>query len=159
MPDLYGSTAQDPAVSPGTVKDVQKLSGRLNSMSGTVALASGLLVGQKIFLGAAPSNSVVASIGTLDFDAFGTAVTLDLGGDIAVLAGSADKLIADVDVSAAGATTTMTAVAIEDREKFLWEILGYTEDPGGLLDIVVTIAGATTPNAADLSWEFIFAER
>jgi len=158
MPDFYGSTAEDPTNTKAQIKSVQKLSGRLNSMIGTIALASAVAQNDRVLLGTIASNAVLSSLGKVDFDAFGTGATLELGGDVNALAGSDNNLIAAGSIASAGSLSAMAAIAIQNREKYLWEQLGYTEDPGGTLEIWATLTGAN-PAAGDLAWEIIYAER
>ncbi|MEE9395261.1 MAG: hypothetical protein V3W41_22440 [Planctomycetota bacterium] len=160
MADFFGSTARDPSLFTAQVKDVQNLAGRLNSISGFAE--EDLAEDDRIIIGQVPSNAVLNSLGQVFFDAFGALVTLDLGLEKTVggvTTTEAAALVSAEDVSSAGTVNAMKAVVIENKSLPVWDhMTGFTEDPGGMINVVATLAGAN-PAAVTLAWEILFAER
>lgn len=96
------------------------------------------------------------AISTLDFDDFGTDITLDVG-----VARDPDCLIAAQDVAtAAGSVSLLKSVAIANRRKPLWQLAGYdsaqaaraaTVKDGGRAELIATLKGGN-PGAGTLAW-------
>lgn len=113
----------------------------------TVELAAAP-VDDTIWLGKFPSNTILDPDGCkVWFDDLGTSVTLDIG-DV----NDPNGLLAAQDVAtAAGSASVMKSVDIANYFKPLWAQLGYTKDPGGLIELYGTIKGAAATGT--VSWQ------
>lgn len=112
-----------------------------------------------------PSHAKLsAAISRVRHSAFGAGVTLSIGfkddlrSEVKAVTGGTGitsktaALVSALDVSAAGSSNAMAAVAIADEDKFLWELAGCTADPGVTLSLIATFAGAN-PASGTLIWE------
>lgn len=96
------------------------------------------------------------AISQIDFDDFGTSITLDIG-----VALDPDCLVAAQDVAtAAGSVSVLKSVAIANRRKPLWQLAGYasaqaaraaTVKDGGRAELIATFKGGD-PVSATLAW-------
>lgn len=101
-------------------------------------------------------DTVFDEISTLNFDDFGTSITLDVG-----VALDPDCLIAAQDVAtAAGSVGLMKSVGIANRHKPLWQLAGYaslqaareaTKADGGRAELIATFKGGN-PTTGALAW-------
>lgn len=134
--------------------------GRLREAVGTVEAAAGDSIGSTLRMARVPSWARISDIGLLN-DALGLNVTGDIGlyrtaadGGAVVDADLFASLV-DLNTARQGApadvTTEATATNIDKIEKRLWELLGLTEDPKIMYDVVVTIAGAAVVSAGTVS--------
>lgn len=96
------------------------------------------------------------AISQIDFDDFGTSITLDVG-----VAADPDCLVAAQDVAtAAGSVSVLKSVSIANRRKPLWQLAGYasaqaaraaTVKDGGRAELIATFKGGD-PASATLAW-------
>ena len=109
-----------------------------------------------VSLGYVDWNTRFDAISQVEFDDFGTAITLDVG-----VALDPDCLIAAQDVAtAAGSASLLKSVGIANRHKPLWQLAGYTSlqaakdatvADGGRAELIATFKGGD-PVAATLAW-------
>lgn len=109
-----------------------------------------------VSLGYVDWNTRFDAISQVEFDDFGTAITLDVG-----VALDPDCLIAAQDVAtAAGSASLLKSVGIANRHKPLWQLAGYaslqaakdaTVADGGRAELIATFKGGD-PAAATLAW-------
>jgi len=62
-----------------------------------------------------------------------------------------------LDASAASAAGSSLLAAPANSGKMLWELAGLSSDPGGQMDIYVTIAAAATNLTADITIDAVFS--
>lgn len=136
---------------PREMIDVAVQHGRVRSLHDTVEITAGDSINSKYFLAKVPSNARIEPQSQIHFDAIGTSVTLDIGD-----ANDPDGLATFIDISAAGSSIVLEAVDIEDYGKYLWELLGYSEDPGGQLDLYGTLKGAAAVNTGTLTLALLY---
>ncbi|WP_436355672.1 hypothetical protein [Brevundimonas sp. CEF1] len=104
------------------------------------------------------------ALSTIEFDDFGTAITLDVGVASNTAnsgAGAVACLVNAQDVAtAAGSASLLKSVAITNRHKPLWQLAGYasaqaardaTASDGGRAELIATLKGGD-PTAGTLSW-------
>jgi len=144
----YASGAYDPSASPPTnPKPAAETQGHLRQLVSTVELANGDSATSQVFFGRVPSNARISILSRIDSDAVTSLTDFDLGvGQTAAGAFTmkdADCLINGADLHSAG-NVGLSAIDIADQTKALWQLAGYTDDPGGDLDIVGTLNAATT---------------
>lgn len=113
----------------------------------TGAFVAADAIGTTLYLARLPSNAVIHPDSKVWFDDFGGTGTMDIGG-----VNDDDILAADIDVSgAAGSSDLLARPDHTDYGKELWDLFGLTEDPGGNLDIIATIATAAAVNSPDVT--------
>lgn len=99
---------------------------------------TGAPVNDQVSLVVVPSNSVLDPLeSVLHFDNLGAGVTLDVG-----IAGATGALFAGHAASAAGSVSLFKSKDIADWFKPLWQLLGLPKDPGGNIELLVTVKGA-----------------
>jgi|GEM_PF-2228120 len=116
-------------------------------------------IGSTISLARVKPDSVLSALGFLQTAALGASVTLAIGiADDATIGvtGKTAVLNAATDVSSAAVVPIGAAVALANRYKPLWQILGLTEKPSKDLLIVATQAGAASAGGGDVTWEIPF---
>ena len=96
-------------------------------------------VGDTISLGVFGSNAYIDPLAAVcHFDDLGTGITVDVG-----YSGDTDALVANQDVAAAaGNFSLFKGVDIANWFKPLWQVLGLAADPGGKIELLMTIKGA-----------------
>lgn len=132
MAALYGNNFTKTRV-PKDMVDVSNWHGRVRLMSDVIEVPI-TAANDTISVAKLPSNAVLLPISTVYFDDLDIA-DMDFGG-----VNDPDGLAAAIDMAtAAGNSSLMTAVAIENYGKKLWELLGYTADPKTQLDLFFTV--------------------
>lgn len=127
--------------------------GQLNHISDFAAFANTDSIGSKVFLGEVPSHAVLLPSSIFYFGAFGTNCTLNIG-DV----NDVDGLATVVAVASAGNSPLLEAMTSQNVLRELWQHLGYVRDPGRMIDLYGTIAGADVTTAtAWLTWSIIFS--
>lgn len=115
----------------------------------TVQFTSANVIGDQVFMGAFKSNTYLDPAAVCWFDAFGTGVTMNIG-DVNHAAGLASALA----ISSAGSANIWKGFTAAKMLYPLWQALGYSSDPGGLLTLYGTIAGANVVSAtANFAWK------
>lgn len=102
------------------------------------------------------------ALSVIEFDDFGTGISLDVGVEVGP-AGTSDPdcLIDGQDIAtAAGSASLLKSVTIANRHKPLWELAGFasaqaardlTKANGGRASVVATLLGGD-PGSGTLSW-------
>ena len=120
---------------PREMIDVAKNHGRVRiAIDEFEADESVIAATDRIHIARIPSNAVLLPISTLYFDILGTSATVDFGDTE-----DPNGLATVIDVATAGNASLLEAVDIADYGQRLWELLGYTSDPGGLIDLFLTV--------------------
>lgn len=128
--------------------DVGKWQGRIRASIDHKALTTSVVNNDIVYVAKLPSHAVLLPASKIYWD-----VLEDSNDDGNVSFGDSQDpngLVDAVDTSvAASSCSAMAAVAIEKYGKPLWELLGYTVDPGRQIDLYCTIGGlAAGPLAA-----------
>ncbi len=135
MPDFYG-TEFTKTREPRDMIDVAKNHGRVRIAIDEIESLAAWAVADRIFLAKIPSNAVLLAESTLYFDDLGTAPTLDFGDAV-----DPNGLATVISAATAGSASLLEGVDISNYGKRLWEMLGHTSDPGGQIDLFLTIVG------------------
>jgi hypothetical protein len=146
---LYGSKVMTliANTTPSKMAPVGILGGRIRFANDKVEVTAGASVASTYDLARLPANArIITNLSKLHFDDFGTtAVTLDVG-----LYGVDDSTNDSVDILAENLVpTTAGSGAIGPKTidvygDTIWELLGFSSDPGGMFDLrVTTVANAT----------------
>lgn len=147
----YSSAFQRSDEARRTLKNAGQIGGQpVHRATGTVAIANGDSIGSKLYLANVPSNAILSPLSAIYNAAITSLNDVDLGD-----AETADALVNGADFTSAGSVSAMDAVALADYGKPLWELLGHTEDPGGMIDLFLTLkaaAGAAGDVSFDLMW-------
>lgn len=157
----YGSGQYDPATKPRVPLPGEETQGHVKQLVSTKPLLNGDSATSTINFGSVPSNARIHPLSLLSNDGLTSLVDFDLG--IGKTVGGtftmkdADCLVDGADIHTAGTKNAVSAVAIENYRKPLWEIAGYSDDPGGDLDIVGTINTAGPTADGDVTLNFLYA--
>ncbi len=138
MADFYG-TEFTKTREPRDMIDVAKNHGRVRCAIDEIEATAAMAATDRIFLAKIPSDAVLLPLSTVYFDDLGTAPTLDFG-DV----NDPNGLSTIIAMGTAGNSSLLDVIGIEDYGTRLWEMLGYTTDPGGQLDLFLTVVGDIT---------------
>ena len=133
--DFYG-TEFTKTREPRDMIDVAKNHGRVRIAIDEIEVAAAYAATDRTHLARIPSNAVLLPTSTLYFDDLGAAPTLDFGDTI-----DPNGLATLISAATAGDASLLEAVDIANYGQRLWELLGHTSDPGGLIDLFLTIVG------------------
>lgn len=141
MADFYASSYRQDTFPPTYLRGgtgpnfVACIQGRFAVVADDVGAADRLFVAQL------PSDVRLLRRSVLRCSALTGATDNDFGD-----ANDPDGLLDGQTFATATEVSAINGVAIGNNGKMLWEQLGYTEDPGGLLDLYVTFNAAPTAN-------------
>lgn len=145
----YGNAVKDPAaINPVAAIDAE---GQVRSAYSKISVNSDG-IGSIYLLARLPSNSRILPSSTAYYTALTGLTDLDIGIGVngAVISGKADALVNGEDIHLAGNVSMVKAVAAGSLGKKLWELAGYSADPGGMLDIIGTVnAAASTTGSVE----------
>jgi hypothetical protein len=136
----YGRAAAE-ATPPGQA-DTRYSGQPLMPLLEKVSFVAGNSTTSKASIGKLPSHAVIDPSSKVYFGAAGGTATFDIG-DV----NDPDGLATDIDMSAAGSADLLEAVAAADKLDPLWTHLGYATDPGGQLDLYISVATAAVTNS------------
>lgn len=133
----YGSAYKDPAaIRPVDAVFAEGVSRQVTSKA---SIANGDSATSIAYMGKVPSNAILSPVGNLYAPAIAGLTSVSLG-----FAGAAGALMNAVNIAAGGAFPAMSAVAVANYTKRAWELAGLTSDPGGMLDVILTLGTAAT---------------
>jgi hypothetical protein len=142
----YGRSRKDP--SSISLADTIQAEGRMQvAASGPVALANGDSINTRVYLGKIGSQMIIDPTSTIYHEAIGAGALAKVGfeKDGSSTINGSDRsatLGTGLDISAAGSKSGVAAVATANLGQKVYELLGYTRDPGVEFDIVLTLTGA-----------------
>lgn len=140
------SAAYDPTVLPRNPLPAEETQGRVHHLVSTIEVANGDSITSTIKFGSIPSNARISRGSALDYDALTSLTDFSLGvgktSGAVMTVQSAACLIANADIHTAG-SKAFTAIDIANLAKPLWQIAGYSDDPGGDLDIIGVLNAAS----------------
>lgn len=138
----YASGYPDPASY--TQPSMLYRGGAVRQVNGAFTIANGDSAGSKLYLSKVPADGVPLPGGLVSHGAITGLTDLDIG-----FANDPDALADGLTVAAAGTKSPIAAVPVASLGKPFWQLAGYASNPGGELDIILTMnAGATA--AGDL---------
>jgi len=136
---LYGSLARAAFQNnPPTTPVPGYMDAGVNFAGDKIAYSASANVGSQGFFARLPSHAIILPQSHIWFSAGGGAATLDVG-DV----NDPDGLATAISVASAGSSELLEAKAAGAKLARLWEHLGYSEDPGGVLDLYHSIKAAT----------------
>lgn len=150
---------------PAVINDGRLAKGGLISAFGSVAVGAADSATSKFILASVPSTAMIRQV-----LASAPAGMTTLAGDVGVYRNTADGgAVVDVDLfgSAVSFATVLSNSDITNestnyttalQEQPLWQAAGLTTDPGGTLDIVVTVTTANTGVAGRLGLNVIYVD-
>lgn len=130
----------------------------LKQLADRVAVPAAASIGSTIELGQVKSSAVLSALGFLQFGALAASTTLKVGlkdDSQVALTGQTALLNAATSTASAGTMAIGAAVALADRYKPLWELAGFTADPGGVFTLVAELGGAASTGGT-VAWEIPF---
>lgn len=122
------------------------------SASALVTVANGDSANSVFNIVRLPSNARVLQPATLRHGAI-AGLALSVGFPVN---NKAAALISAYATAGAGSMTLTQQLTLADMQKPLWQLAGYANDPGGLLDVVATVTTAATAGG-DLLFDFLYA--
>ena len=140
MADVNSDIHQPTGTYPRELVSTQRKKGRVRTFSGKLTLPATVAAGDKGFLGELPSTARILPESTIYYSTGLTGLDdVDLGD-----ANDPDGLVDGEDMSSAGSCAAIKKLAIGDYGKQLWEMLGYTSDPGSELLLYLTFVAELT---------------
>jgi hypothetical protein len=140
----YGSAAYDPATQPRASLNTQVTAGKIWNLLSTKELANGDSATSTINMGRVSSCAIIKRSGRLYADAIAGLTDVDVGLGKAGVVKDADCLLDGWD-GHAGGVSNLAAIDYADlATKCAWQLAGYATDPGGDLDVFVTLNAALT---------------
>lgn len=151
MADLYASSFQQDTF-PTTFLPGGTGPNRICAIAGRYAVvAAAVAINDKLHMAQLPSDVRILFSSTIYFDALGSgAADVDIGDDE-----NPDGLTDAEDMTSAGSGSIIQSVDLPNRGKMLWEMLGYSADPGGLIDIYATFKAEPAANG-DIYFEIYY---
>lgn len=147
--------------SPGNIS-ARNHRGRIRTINDAGAFAAGSEVGSTISFGKISTSAVLLGTSRVHSDALGASTTLNFGVKNNTAAGVSSKTAAFISGGTVGASAAslngIAAVDINKTGQQIWQILGLSADPKVDLDLVVTLAGATTSAGGDVAIELQIVE-
>lgn len=156
--NYIASGAADPSNPKQQPLPAETTQGHVKVLVSTVEIANGDSATSTVKFGAIPSNARILRNSALDTDALTGVTDLDLGigktdGGVLTVK-NVNCLIDGADVHTAG-SKSLSNIDLAALPKAAWELAGYTQDPGGKVDIVATLnAAATAAGTATLTLLF-----
>ena len=146
----YGTGYKDPAA----VKAIDGVyaEARMRALASKISIANGDSATSKLYFGQVPSNAIVDPSSTLYHGAVTGLTDFDLGfeqGRTVISAGASQCLMDAQTLATAGTKSAVQNVTTGNLTKRAWELAGFTNDPGGYLDVVGVMNAAATA-AADV---------
>jgi hypothetical protein len=151
----YGSGAKDPASDKN--QDSIYSGGRLRELASLVTVTNGDSIASIFEFGEIPTNAIIdGGLSMLDNGAAtGAAGNLGFytpkgGAAIGTIVGTGAQLAAAVSIAAAAnqSLRTIGTLTLANSNKRVWELAGYTSDPGGNLSVCLTLTAGATATAA-----------
>ena len=151
-----------------TLRDKVALGGRVTKeaqfgtlvMDATVEVAAAASAASIYTAFRIPTNARIHGLSEIAFDDLAStgSPTLDIGfaGVDSNITDDDDALNDGIDVASAAGTARMVKDAA-NYGKRVWEYLGLTEDPGGLVDLIITIKDAATNTGGTLSATLVYS--
>lgn len=125
---------------------------RVKSMSATVNFATTDSAFSVVYVGKLPSNARILPGSTLRYGSL-TGASISVGFDVNAKPAA---LVSAQSIAAAGNSSLVSAVALTDLPKQVWQLAGYTQDPGGMINVIGTLQTAATA-AGDVVFDLLFA--
>jgi len=144
---------------PKKMAPVGLLGGRLRFANDTVEVTAAASAGSTYDLARLPANArIITSLSKLHFDDLGTTTsTLKVG-----LFGVDDSTNDDdnilqttMDPTSAG-SAALGPIGIANYGKTIWELLGFSSDPGGMFDLRVTTVTGAQSVGGTISLELVY---
>lgn len=147
---LKSATVTNRDATPPVINDNRLERGLCRSSIGSVPAANGDSIGSKYIVAAIPATAIVRKVlisnaaitsGAADVGVYrntadgGAVVDADFFGSAVSIATAQNN----VDITGESAVYT-----IDKREQPLWQAVGLSSNPGGTLDVVLTLTAATT---------------
>jgi len=144
----YGDGVKDPAaVRPASSIDAE---GAVRCAYSKVTAAADEQSGSTHILARLPSNARILPASTIFFAALTGITTYGIGLGVAgaVVNSKTSTLNSGLDIHTAGNAVIGAALAAGSRGKKLWDLAGYTSDPGGMIDIIGTTGADASAGGA-----------
>tara|TARA_R110000744_G_scaffold66596_4_gene136173 strand:+ start:11576 stop:12076 length:501 start_codon:yes stop_codon:yes gene_type:complete len=158
---LYGSKVMTLVANstPSKFAPVGLLGGRIRYANDTVEVTAAASVASTYDLARLPANArIITNMSLLHWDDLGTTTsTLTVG-----LYGVDDATNDDSDIIGTGLNPTSAGsgavgpIGIANYGKTIWELLGFSADPGGMFDVRVTVVAGVQSVGGTLALEMAY---
>lgn len=155
--DVYGSGYKTPT----SDQSAQRVKGEADykCINSQITITSGNTALSKYYVGTIPTNAIIDPRAFYDFAAITGVNDFDVGfwrpnGGIEI---DGDKLVDGDDISSAGTQTLRGhgTHTLANSNKQVWELCGFTSDPGGVVDIIAQIkADASATGVANFTFPY-----
>lgn len=146
----YSNAARDPATAK-TPKGMDT-EGTVKSLFAQLAVANGDSANSVFYFGKLPSNARILPDSHLHTTAI-TGAAINIGFAVNALPAA---LSAAQSLAAAGSFALIPAVTVANQVKKVWQLAGYTSDPGTMIDIIGTLtAGATAAGTFNINLRYV----
>lgn len=137
----YGTGYKDPAaLNPA---DAAFAEGTMRAISSKVSIANGDSATSVLYVGKVPATALISPDAKFFGPVLASLTDMSLG-----FKGAPKALMSSVDVSAGGSFSAVSNVGAGNYVKRAWELAGLASNPGGVLDVFLTL-GANAAGAAD----------
>ncbi|MBN8532454.1 MAG: hypothetical protein J0L51_00055 [Rhizobiales bacterium] len=117
--------------------DVLARGGVIRQISGIADIANGDSANSIFYIGKVPSSAKPAPGGVVTHPGITGLTDVDLG-----FTADPDALADGLNLSSAGTKSPTAAVAIANMDKTFWQLAGLSSNPGGELDVFMTLKAA-----------------
>lgn len=111
--------------------------GVLRQISGLASVTNGDSIASIFYIGKVPSSAKPAPGGVVTHSAITSLTDIDIG-----FTADPDALADGLNVSSAGTKSPTAAVAVANMDKMFWQLAGLSSDPGGEMDVFMTLKAA-----------------
>lgn len=136
--------------------NVSNMGGRVRTVVDSRFEATAWAENDTILLARLPSSAVLLPTGQVDFEAFGSSVTADIGifnqSGKSDITDNDDALVVDVDISSSGTLNVFDGIALDKIGDPLWSLAGLSSDPVLEFDIKLTLKDANPTDDAAIAW-------
>jgi hypothetical protein len=108
--------------------------GTIKNLSGLAVIANGDSATSVFNIGKVASNAIFVPTGKVTHSAITGLTDIDIGFPL-----DPDALADGLNVSSAGTKDPLAAVALANLDKRAWQLAGYATDPGGEIDVLMTL--------------------
>lgn len=131
----YGTGYKNPAA----IKAVEGkfAEGLPRTINSQISIANGDSIASVYFVGKVPSSALLSPGSNIYLPATAGLTSFGLG-----FTGAPAALMSAVNVSAGGIFPAMSAVSVANYIQPAWQLAGLSSDPGGMLDLFVTLGAA-----------------
>ena len=132
----------------GYLPNAHEARGSLKVAAFNIAVTSGDSIASVYKLGKVPSNAIILPISSLEVPAIAGLTSVSVGFDDLNGTTASAALMSAVDLHSGGAFSMVSAVSVANRTQRVWQLLGFTSDPGKSIDVYASLGAAPSASGA-----------